>query len=109
MPTYLHECADCKLEWEDIYSIHDDPPTVCPTCKSNNVRRLIASTSAIKVELSGQELKQKVLADAKAFRAEALKDEKLMANIVGEQKYQENAVAREKQRKEFSSLFGRKR
>lgn len=43
MPSYDHSCSHCKYEWEENYSIKEDPPKICPKCKSESVKRLISS------------------------------------------------------------------
>ena len=47
MPVYEHECRTCRLLWEEVYKITDDPPEVCPECGSSEVYRTIGSTGFI--------------------------------------------------------------
>lgn len=108
MPRYDHKCDSCGYEFEDTYSIYDSPPTICPKCKENSVRRMIGFATAGKVELSGDELKQKVLSDAKDFKKQVMKDEKLLANLVGEQKYEAKTKDYERKQAEFKGVFRRK-
>lgn len=91
MPTYLYECPD-HGEFEEYHSMShliED----CPKCqeegkeKVQKVKRLICSTSKGVVELTGQDLVDKVKADAKQLQKDAAKSEKLYANILGEDKY----------------------
>lgn len=88
MPTYEHRCDTCKHEWEESYSIKADPPKQCPDCKAETVTRLISGTAKGVVELYGQELVDKIKSDAQKMKAEAAKDEKVYANLLGEDKYQ---------------------
>lgn len=100
MPTYEHRCDTCKHEWEDSYSIKADPPKTCPECKAETVTRLISGTAKGVVELYGQDLIDKVKADAKKVKAEAAKDEKVYANLLGEDKYQSLQTRMDQRRRE---------
>ena len=99
MPTYLHICnaEHCNHEWEEFYSMKDDPPTICPKCKiEGKVQRLISGGSGRGiVELTGNELKAKVKQDAAEYKNRAMKDQNLRANLVGEDSYQRNVVRNE--------------
>lgn len=88
MPTYEHRCDTCKHEWEDSYSIKAEPPKQCPKCQAETVTRLISLGGKGVVELTGQELVDKLKSDANKIKAEAAKDEKVYANLLGEEKYQ---------------------
>lgn len=96
MPTYEHLCLECSHEWEDEYSIKVDPPTVCPKCSTEGkVKRLISGGSGKgKVELTGQEYKEKVMSDAQSLRREAYRNENVMANLIGESKYHRDRSSR---------------
>jgi len=90
MPTYLYECPD-HGEFEEYHSMRDLIED-CPKCKDEGkepqkVKRLICGTTRGVVELSGQELVDKVKADGKQLQRDAAKSEKLYANILGEDKY----------------------
>ena len=100
MPTYEHRCDTCKHEWEDSYSIKADPPKVCPECKAETVTRLICGTAKGVVELYGQELIDKVKADAQKEKAAAAKDEKIYANLLGEDKYHNLQTQMDRRRRE---------
>lgn len=91
MPTYVHFCEDknCSHEWEDYYSIKQDPPKVCPKCKQETARRGINNTNVGVVELTGKEYVAKVKADAQKFKKDIYNSEKLYSNVLGESKYQE--------------------
>jgi putative FmdB family regulatory protein len=100
--TYEHLCHECKHEWDAWYGINDDPPIVCPKCKvEGKVERLI-SVGAGKgiVPLTGHELKAHVKADAARMVRESASNEKLLSNLVGEDKYHSNELFRDKVRKE---------
>lgn len=94
MPTYEHLCNNCQHEWEDVYSMKQDPPTQCPSCKvEGKVQRLISGGSGRGiVELTGHELKDKMKAEGQELKKAAMKDERILANLVGEAKYQTNTV-----------------
>jgi putative FmdB family regulatory protein len=81
---YSHLCKNCSHKWEDVYSIHDDPPTVCPSCKTEgSVQRLITGAPYTKVELYGRELVSKLRAEGKQIAKEAEKNENLAENLYG--------------------------
>lgn len=88
MPTYEHRCDTCTHEWEAEYSIKVDPPKQCPKCQAETVTRLISGAPKGVVELYGQELVDKIKADAQKEKAKAAKDEKVYANLLGEDRYQ---------------------
>lgn len=72
-------------------------PRKCPDCgKRGKVKRLV-SLCAGRVELTGHELRQHLRAEGKKLAKEAQKSEDLAANIVGEEKYHKNELARTKQ------------
>lgn len=100
MPTYEMKCFQegCEHEWEDFFSIKADPPTVCPKCNTEGkVKRLISGGSGRGVvELTGNELKQKVMADAAALKREAYSNENVLANLVGDTKLHNNTLSFEK-------------
>jgi len=90
MPTYLYECPD-HGEFEEFHSMSTKLED-CPKCKDEGkepqkLKRLINSTSKGVVELTGQDLVNKVKADAKQMQRDAAKDEKVYANMLGESKY----------------------
>jgi len=88
MPTYEHRCDTCQHEWEAEYSIKADPPKRCPKCEAETVTRLISGATKGVVELYGQELIDKLKSDAQKTKQEAAKDEKIYANLLGEDRYQ---------------------
>ena len=91
MPTYDFLCLNesCKNEFDEFQSMNDPYPP-CPKCGCTEIKRLISQGSSVKVELYGQELMSKLRSDGLKLKKQAYKDEKLLANIVGEDKYQSN-------------------
>jgi putative FmdB family regulatory protein len=87
MPDYEHLCETCKHEWEDTYSIKQDPPKFCPSCGAESVKRLISLGGKGVVELYGQDLIAKVKGDAQQLKKDAAKSEKIYSNLLGEGKY----------------------
>lgn len=64
----------------------------CPKCEEEGdathpVERLISLNGKGVVELTGNELKEKVLSDAKAYKAELSRNENTHANFVGESRF----------------------
>lgn len=104
MPTYEHCCLapDCKHEWEDMYSIKSDPPTQCPKCLQETAQRLVSGGSGRgNVELTGNDLKEKIKSDSVEFRKDVMKSENLLANVIGESKFNQQQSTYEKQSKEY--------
>jgi putative FmdB family regulatory protein len=89
MPTYEHRCDTCKHEWEDTYSIKAEVPKNCPECNAESVVRLISLGGKGVVELSGQELIDKIKGDANQLKKDAAKSDKVYANLLGDSKYHE--------------------
>lgn len=90
MPIFEFECEECNFGWEDICTL-SELPTVCPECQTENrVKKLISLPAPGKVELSGRELKDKLKIDTQKLKADAGKNENLLANLVGESKYEGN-------------------
>lgn len=91
MPTYEHACSnpECNHEWEDFYSIKAEPPKVCPKCNQETAQRIISGGSGRGiVELTGNDLADKIKSDAKQIQKGAAKDERKYANLLGEGRYQ---------------------
>ena len=86
MPEYDHECYDCQYAWQDMYSIHKDPPTICPKC-GGKARRVILGVPAVKVTLNAQEMKEYIKEERKKVKKEVSQNENLKANIMGEESY----------------------
>jgi putative FmdB family regulatory protein len=100
MPTYEHKCNTCQHEWEDSYSIKAEPPKECPSCKAETVVRLISLGGKGVVELTGQDLIDKVKADAEVLKKDAHAKEKVYANLLGEQKYHDMQTRMDKAKRE---------
>ena len=100
MPIYDYECPTHGV-FEESHSINTKL-TYCPQCKESGteqeVKRLISLGGKGVVELYGQDLVDKVKADAKALERDAAKSEKLYSNLVGESRY-ENLQTRIDRRK----------
>jgi putative FmdB family regulatory protein len=90
MALYEHVCIDptCKHEWEDEYSIKDDPPELCPKCGQKTAKRLISLGGKGVVELTGQDYVDKIKSDTKQLKKDMHKSEKVYASMLGEDKYQ---------------------
>jgi len=43
MPTYEYRCRACGHEFEKFQKMSDAPVHTCPTCKSEDVERLIST------------------------------------------------------------------
>lgn len=88
MPTYEHKCTSCEHEWEDEYSIKQDPPKVCPKCLQETAKRLVSGGSGRGVvELTGQELIDRAKQEGKQLAKEAANSEKVYSNLLGEGRY----------------------
>jgi hypothetical protein len=91
MPTYefLHSKEDCKHEWELEMSIKAPDPEECPQChaKGDIIRLISGGSGKGKVVLTGNELADKVKADAQQLKRDAASDPKVYANLIGEEKY----------------------
>lgn len=86
---YYHLCKSCNHEWEESYSIKEDPPKICPQCKVEGlVQRLITGAPAVKMILSASEFKQSLKESKHKIQKEIGKNENFKANLAGEDKYQ---------------------
>lgn len=102
MPHYEHFCRneDCKHEWEDYYSITADPPKVCPKCNQETAQRAISGGSGKGiVELTGHEYAAKIKADAQKLKQEAIRNPEVMANLVGESKFNQIQTHKDRNRR----------
>ena len=45
MPIYEYECLTCKIRFEKIQKISDEPIRICQECNSDAVKKLISATS----------------------------------------------------------------
>lgn len=91
MPTYEYLAKCCNHEWEEVRSIVAPDPTHCPKCGAEgNITHLISGGSGKgRVELYGNELTEKVKADAKQLSRDMANSEKTYSNMLGESKYHE--------------------
>jgi len=90
MPTYQHECTDesCKHEWEDFYSMSQQPPKVCPQCHKETAKRVISATGGGRVLLTGDDLLSSLKQDVSKMKKDIYSSEKNYANVLGEDRYQ---------------------
>lgn len=97
MACYDHLCENCGNEFELEYSVHKDPPTICILCNfEGKVKRLISFATPGTVELTGNDLKDKIKLDGQKLQAEACRNENVLSNLIGENKYQSNVKQLEK-------------
>jgi putative FmdB family regulatory protein len=96
MPTYEYECPEHGI-FEEYHSIKTKLEN-CPQCQQP-IKRLISLGGKGVVELNGQELVDKLKGDAKKLKSEAAKDEKVYANLLGEQNYQNLQTKMDKQKR----------
>lgn len=90
MPTYEYECPIHGI-FEEMHSI-----TIklehCNKCKEEGkeqeIKRLISLNGKGVVELTGQDLVDKVKSDAKVLKQDMHKNENLYANLLGNDKYE---------------------
>ena len=91
MPTYEFQCraiveneTQCNHEWEEWLSITAPTPEECPKCKAKgHVIRLISGGSGKgTVELTGQDLVDKVKSDVQALKKDAHAKEKAIRQPV---------------------------
>ena len=105
MPTYLFLCNDCNNEFEDFLSTTAPLPQDCPNCKvQGKITRLICGNVRGVVELTGQDLKDHCKSEGIKLRDKAARNPNVMANLVGEAKYETIVKSREK----TATLFRRK-
>jgi putative FmdB family regulatory protein len=99
MPIYEHKCNACQHEWEDIFKMSDPVPDECPECHEKGQVERLMSLCAGRVELTGHELTQHLVAEGRKLGREARTNENLAANIVGEEKFHKRELARSKKKK----------
>lgn len=92
MPIFEFKCETCLHEWEDLYRNSEERPEKCPECDSEGPFEKLLSVCVGKVELSGHELKQKLISDGKKIAHKARKNEKVLADIVGDNKLHNNLL-----------------
>lgn len=96
MGWFEFECEKCEHQWDVIQSWRDPVPNECPSCKNQEcVRKLISLPARGVVELTGHELTASIKEQAQKDKAEILKSENKLANVVGESKYHANQSIKE--------------
>lgn len=89
MPTYLYFCPTHE-EFEEYHSM-SIVVEFCPQCKEDGnetpVKRLINCKSRGVVELTGNDLTDKVKQDVAQLKRDASKSEKVYSNLIGEDTY----------------------
>jgi putative FmdB family regulatory protein len=85
MPTYEFLCAseECKHEWEDFLSM-SAPIPACPVCGKEGKRLISGMSGRGIVNLTGNDLVNKVKQDAKNLENHAANNENYAANFVGD-------------------------
>lgn len=53
MPTYAYKCKRCEHEFEEFQSIKADSLTMCPSCKTPSLLRMIGGGSGLIFKGSG--------------------------------------------------------
>lgn len=53
MPTYQYQCRYCGHQLEEFQSIKDDPLTLCPECKTENLARVMGTGGGLIFKGSG--------------------------------------------------------
>lgn len=104
MPWYEHLCHACQQEFEDLYSMKDPIPTLCPLCGiEGKIQRLISLTAPGKVELTGMELKSKLQSEGKAMARSM--NENQFANLHGsDEQHNARVVANETLSQDLKAL-----
>lgn len=99
MTTYEHQCNACNKEFEQEYGMTEPVPTLCPLCGiDGQVKRLISGGSGRGiVSLTGHELKSKLREEGRQLKRSALSNEKVLRDLVGDDKIQQTTVSMEKE------------
>ena len=98
MPIFEYECGNCEYVWEDTILSGEPEPEFCPQCEEKEVRKLMSLPAAGKVKLYGQDFKNQMATEAKKLEQQMYRDENLLANFVGEKKYEQKTKEYEKDR-----------
>jgi putative FmdB family regulatory protein len=107
MPEYEYICLreECKHEWCEVHSIVKNASTTCPQCKQETAKRLISGGSGRGiVNLTGQDLVNKVKSDAAALENYATKSESFASNFLGDNLYQKRQVEMDNAKKSGGSF-----
>ena len=90
MASYDYECSVHGV-FEETHSIHIKLE-FCPKCKEEGkeveVKRVISYATPGTVELTGQDLKDKMKNDAAQFKKDVYSNEKIYSNLIGETVYE---------------------
>jgi hypothetical protein len=104
MPTYDYLCEVSNEEFECFHSITKELEE-CEICANKGMeqhkpKRLISGGSGRGiVELTGQDLKNKIKEDAKKLKGEVYSDANKYANVLGETRYQKIQSDMDKRRR----------
>lgn len=102
MPEYEHTCSnvECQFEWSETYSIKADPPEQCPKCQLLTAQRMISGGSGKGiVQLTGNDLTDKIKSDATQLKKEMYSNEATYANMLGNDKYQQIQTRMDKRKR----------
>ena len=47
MPTYEYKCRNCGHEFEELQSMNEPPLLLCPSCKTENLVRIMGGGSGL--------------------------------------------------------------
>lgn len=106
MPTYEHLCNACEHEWEQVYGMTVDPPTLCPDCGvDGKVNRLISGGSGPGImRKTAGETRASMAAETRALKERAKTDENFRANLVGEENYNQRVLKTEALQNELVNI-----
>lgn len=92
MPFYDYKCKSCNKVWESFHGTSvTSRDKACKFCKSDDIKILIHPVKG-KRELTGYDLKESISAGAAKMVKEAENNENILANLVGEDKYNDNVI-----------------
>ena len=94
MPTYEFRCSnytECPSEWEEYLSMSSPIPP-CPICGKPGYRLISGGSGKGIVNLTGQDLVNKVKRDAANLERHASKSEEFASNFIGPDTYQKKQV-----------------
>ncbi len=106
MTTYEHLCKACGYEWDEVYGMTVDPPTLCPECGvDGKVKRLVSGGSGKGImRRSVGEIKANVASETRALKERARTDENFRANLVGEENYHQRVLQTEELENELVKI-----